>query len=438
VQCPKCGTEYPEGTNFCENDGTPLVAEGSVLAPAAPAAPAAIENSGCTCGRNEDDGSGYCTGCGMRLVPPDPGAAVTGHIATPPELAPAPALGAVTDRGIRHSTNQDAVAVALEIVDGTPVPVIVVCDGVSSARHAEEASAVAVEVACRLLAESAHDRRAAAPTVARTAAIASGGDNEHDTSDFPALTPAMIAAAADVAGTDAGVPEPVTVEGEAETRDLTPDAAPPVPFVLADPVGAMREAITQAHLATCALDDTPDPARPNLGPPGCTFVGAIVEPGTITIGWVGDSRAYWLAGDDSRLLTRDHSYLNDLIDAGQLTEETARTQHQHSHVITRCLGPLNGEGRTPPQASITQIPRPKTGMLLLCSDGLWNYAPEAPHLARLARAVVPGADAQEISRSLAQFAYDAGGQDNITVAVLMLGGTEEAGETSRVPAAHIA
>ncbi len=68
-----------------------------------------------------------------------------------------------------------------------------------------------------------------------------------------------------------------------------------------------------------------------------------------------------------------------------------------------------------------QLPRERDGLLVLCSDGLWNYAPQPDFLARLAREVGPDADAQTIARHLAAFAYNQGGQDNITVAVVRLG-----------------
>lgn len=425
MRCPKCGEHYPDDGEhlFCENDGTPLVPDAAYV-PAATAAP----TTGCTCGRNKDDGTGYCTGCGMQLIPP----AVTGQIETPPALAPAPTLGAVTDRGVRHLTNQDAVALALAVVDGTPIPVIVVCDGVSSARHSEESSVAAARTACDLLARAIDANPAAAPpgdapttpdAFADTApmtetAIATDADAE---SAVPLVTPAMLAVAEREAGIVAvAAADTAAVDDEAETRGLTPDATPFVTVAaMTDPVGAMREAVIAAHLAICDMDDAPS-ENPDLGPPGCTFVGAIVEPHVITIGWVGDSRAYWLADDASRLLTRDHSYMNELIDSGQITEEEAKAQHAHSHIITRCLGPLNGEGRTPPEPSVTQIPRPATGMLLVCSDGLWNYAPEGIHIAKLARAAGVDAEAQEIARHLAAYALAAGGHDNITVAVAIL------------------
>ena len=179
---------------------------------------------------------------------------------------------------------------------------------------------------------------------------------------------------------------------------------------------AMHAAIIAAHEAICALDDAPDAT---LEPPGCTIVAAIIEPTQITIGWVGDSRAYLLAEDRSHLLTRDHSYVNELIARGALTEEDS-AQSQYAHVITLCLGPLNSDAAHPPEPAIVQIPRAHAGLLVLCTDGLWNYAAQPAFLAALAHEAGPDADAQTIARHLATFANTRGGLDNITVAIVQL------------------
>jgi len=397
VRCPTCGTVYPNDPDvlFCELDGTALVPDGVPVAMAPVAttvattmAPVAT-NEATICPPHEDDGDGYCTHCGIRLVPAGVAVGADSVIGVTLELGPAPFLGAATDRGKRHPTNQDAVRVAVASVGETPVPVpvpvIVLCDGVSSARHSEESAAEAARVAQGWLLDYLH-----APTP--SPALTGGVDPLADTvADLPLIAPA-------------------TAIGEAAMRTGTP-------IVTLTSADAMHNAIIASHEAICALDDAPDAT---LDPPGCTIVAAVVEPTQITIGWVGDSRAYLLAGDDSRLLTRDHSYVNELITHGDLTEEEA-AHSQYSHVITLCLGPLNSDAAHPPDPALVQLPRERDGLLVLCSDGLWNYAPQPVFLAKLAREVGLDADAQTIARHLAAFAYNQGGQDNITVAVVRLG-----------------
>ena len=146
--------------------------------------------------------------------------------------------------------------------------------------------------------------------------------------------------------------------------------------------------------------------------PSCTLVAALVETatGTITIGWVGDSRAYWLADNgDARLLTSDHSWAAEMVGAGILDAGTAM-RDPRAHAITRWLG-----GDSTPQPGIAGLSPTGPGVLLLCTDGLWNYEPDAPDLAALALPVATKEGPRAAATALTAHALDAGGRDNITV-----------------------
>jgi PPM family protein phosphatase len=146
--------------------------------------------------------------------------------------------------------------------------------------------------------------------------------------------------------------------------------------------------------------------------PSCTLVAALVDTatGTITIGWVGDSRAYWLADNgDARLLTADHSWAAEMVGAGILDAGTAMLDRR-AHAITRWLG-----GDSTPQPGVTSLSPTAPGVLLLCTDGLWNYEPEAPDLAALALPVASQEGPRAAATALTAHALDAGGRDNITV-----------------------
>jgi serine/threonine protein phosphatase PrpC len=146
--------------------------------------------------------------------------------------------------------------------------------------------------------------------------------------------------------------------------------------------------------------------------PSCTLVAALVDTatGTITIGWVGDSRAYWLADNgDARLLTADHSWAAEMVGAGILDAGTAM-RDPRAHAITRWLG-----GDSTPQPGVTSLSPTAPGVLLLCTDGLWNYEPEAPDLAALALPVASQEGPRAAATALTAHALDAGGRDNITV-----------------------
>ena len=93
----------------------------------------------------------------------------------------------------------------------------------------------------------------------------------------------------------------------------------------------------------------------------------------VALCWLGDSRAYWLgagAGAVAQRLTTDDSLAEEMIAAGLLLEAEAAASPQ-AHVVTRWVG-ADLAAAAPHLASFRP---PGPGVLLLCSDGLWNYAP---------------------------------------------------------------
>jgi serine/threonine protein phosphatase PrpC len=91
------------------------------------------------------------------------------------------------------------------------------------------------------------------------------------------------------------------------------------------------------------------------------------------LAWAGDSRAYLLEPAPA-LLTRDDSWLNEVVAAGIFPEEQAK-RHPMAHAITCCLGHTSDDQPFSPH--IEPLVLPRAGMLALCSDGLWNYAETA-------------------------------------------------------------
>ncbi|WP_101952503.1 PP2C family serine/threonine-protein phosphatase [Mycobacterium sp. 3519A] len=161
--------------------------------------------------------------------------------------------------------------------------------------------------------------------------------------------------------------------------------------------------------------------------PSCTYTAAVVVPTTegtaqITLGNVGDSRAYWLPEPpgEPRQLTVDDSLAQELITAGAAPDSYA--VQRGAHTLTRWLG-ADSEPQPWSDSSVQTINADGPGTLLLCSDGLWNYLPDPADIARFCNAADPG----DAARALTQFALDGGGQDNITVAVIPIGGPNEFG-----------
>jgi PPM family protein phosphatase len=155
--------------------------------------------------------------------------------------------------------------------------------------------------------------------------------------------------------------------------------------------------------------------------PSCTYTAAIAVPtaagAQITVGNVGDSRVYWLPEPPGtpQQLTVDDSLAQELITAGASPDSYA--VQRGAHTLTRWLG-ADSEVEPWSQNAVQTITADGPGTLLLCSDGLWNYLPEAADIARF----TIGTDPTAAARALTQVALDGGGQDNITVAVIPIGG----------------
>ena len=181
---------------------------------------------------------------------------------------------------------------------------------------------------------------------------------------------------------------------------------------LSEPESAMRNAI-KAGAARLA-EKTPREERENA--PSTTVVAAaLLERSEVILGWLGDSRAYWIDHNGASPLTRDHSWVNEMVSAGEMSLAAAEASPQ-AHGITRWIG-ADADPDLNPEIVRHRIEGP--GTLLLCTDGLWNYTHTNEDMATLLReAGAEGQDALAIARRLVQFANEQGGQDNITVAVL--------------------
>lgn len=140
---------------------------------------------------------------------------------------------------------------------------------------------------------------------------------------------------------------------------------------------------------------------------GSTVVG-LVETGTgVVVFHVGDARCYRLVGGELRLLTRDHSHVQELIDAGRLTTDQART-HPLRNVVTRALG-IDGDHR-PDLVLVDRRP----SRFLLCSDGL--TAELGPRTIGRTLAAIDRPD--EAAERLVELAFDGDAHDDTTALVV--------------------
>ena len=150
---------------------------------------------------------------------------------------------------------------------------------------------------------------------------------------------------------------------------------------------------------------------------GTTIVLAWILPQITYIAWCGDSRCYlYNSHEGLRPLTHDHSYVQELIDKGEITpEETLR--HPDNNIITRALGDVECSS----EPEITSLPTQADNTLILCTDGLCGYITD-PVIQQTVQTYYRHPD--KCCKALIQLALDEGGYDNIAVGVAHLANTQ--------------
>jgi protein phosphatase len=141
-----------------------------------------------------------------------------------------------------------------------------------------------------------------------------------------------------------------------------------------------------------------------------TLTSALVIGGNITLGHVGDSRAYLVQPSEIELLTRDHSLVQELIETGTITEEQA-VDHPQRNVLWNAMGKALDV-----KVDAKTVPFPAGASLVLCSDGLWGVIGDES----IKQIVLESASPQLACEMLVKAANDAGGPDNVTVIVVRI------------------
>jgi serine/threonine protein phosphatase PrpC len=138
---------------------------------------------------------------------------------------------------------------------------------------------------------------------------------------------------------------------------------------LADPAAFLSAAVGHAHAAILQRAK-----KARLGDaPRTTLVACVVQGGHAYWTFVGDSRLYLIREGRILMRTRDHTYVQQLVDAGRMREE-AVALHPERNKLLRCLGGSNAPGRE----AVASAPLARNDIVLLCSDGLWG--PLTPRL----------------------------------------------------------
>ncbi|UWF77721.1 MULTISPECIES: PP2C family protein-serine/threonine phosphatase [Microbacterium] len=168
----------------------------------------------------------------------------------------------------------------------------------------------------------------------------------------------------------------------------------------------VRLAVARAHAAVDSLSSALD------GRAGTTLSGVVIASVDGMGYWlalnIGDSRTYRLADGELEQITVDHSVVQELIEAGEITAEEALTDRRRN-IITRAIG-ASSTG----EADYWLFPAELGDRMLICSDGLSSEVP----IARIREILYDEPDPQAAAQALVDEALRAGGRDNITVVVV--------------------
>jgi serine/threonine protein phosphatase PrpC len=179
-----------------------------------------------------------------------------------------------------------------------------------------------------------------------------------------------------------------------------------LPFLLNETPSADMAPLTE--VLRNAVEEANNQVHERVPGGGTTLTCALVMGRRAYIAHVGDSRAYLLTGRDMRRLTQDHSFVNRLIELGELSPEDAAV-HPQRHVLYRAVG--QGDSL---DIDTYQQPLPPGSRLLLCSDGLSGQVSEEEIGMIIASAATP----QGACQRLVEAANRAGGPDNITAVII--------------------
>ena len=211
-------------------------------------------------------------------------------------------------------------------------------------------------------------------------------------------------------------PDRASADAAAAVADHLSAALAGDPAAALDTVASLlTAAVAAGRAAVLAVPAVEPGGYPDA--PSSTLVAAVVRTDGLAVANVGDSRAYWVEGSEARQLSVDDSLAAEAIARGTSPEDAYAAPD--AHTITRWLGPDSVDAG-PHIATVTpQGP----GRLLVCSDGLWNYAETPDALQALVNGGPQGETAIEACRRLVRVALDAGGADNVSVAIALVAPT---------------
>ncbi len=163
---------------------------------------------------------------------------------------------------------------------------------------------------------------------------------------------------------------------------------------------ALRTRLAEANRAILAKMH-----EPGMDQMGSTVVAALIQNSVATIAWAGDCRAYLMRGGALRLLTRDHTVVQEMVEQGLLRDRD-RDRHPESHVVTRAIG-----FEPDVEVDTVMVPLVPGDRMMLCSDGLTACLSEQEIAGHMGQGTSP----QELCKGMVVAALDAGAPDNVSV-----------------------
>ncbi|SVD16526.1 uncharacterized protein METZ01_LOCUS369380, partial [marine metagenome] len=147
---------------------------------------------------------------------------------------------------------------------------------------------------------------------------------------------------------------------------------------------------------------------------GTTSVCAVVKGNEVHLANVGDSRAYVISDDEIRRVTKDHSFVQSLVDQGEITEAESR-EHPQKNVITKAVGI-----GTSIEADTMRLTLDSDESLLLCCDGVIAHLPDDD----IHKIIRDSPDPQTACKEIVDMANERGGSDNISLIILSSEGSD--------------
>lgn len=173
--------------------------------------------------------------------------------------------------------------------------------------------------------------------------------------------------------------------------------------------GVSLEAAIQAAHSRVRASATQEEGSPGMG---ATVVALKLEGLDYELAWVGDSRAYLWDGQDLRQLSRDHSFVQTLLDSGAIEASEARG-HPEASIITQAVGSADRDTLT---VDLLRGRFLRNQQIILCTDGLSDLVPDESIASLLA--TLPERNEEERADTLLQAALDNGGDDNIALVLV--------------------